>query len=289
MKGGTMLSGWRIITQWKHNLLICAMLIVSELFIYPIKSLGGISVKEATVTDRGFRYDRRWMLVDDSGQFYSQRSNSHMALLQVEIIESGLHVYHKQDSSNFIDIPFRTQPSETIDVVIWDDICKAELVSKEADQWFTKMLDLPCRLVYMPDDSLRKVDLSYAANEEITSFSDAYPMLLIGQSSLDDLNSKLSAPVPMNRFRPNIVFTGGVPFQEDEMESFTINGIWFAAVKPCDRCLITTIDQETAAKGKDPLKTLAAYRTQNNKVMFGQNLLFDGRGRISVGDELIWL
>ena len=148
------------------------------------------------------------------------------------------------------------------------------------------MLGLSCHLVYMPDSSLRLVDKDYAQNGEVTSFSDGFPTLIIGQASLDDLNQRLLMQIPMDRFRPNIVFKGGRAFEEDEMHSFTINGIQFAGVKPCARCVITTIDQVTGEKGKEPLQALSGYRQVNNKVLFGINLLHEGEDIIHVGDVI---
>jgi uncharacterized protein YcbX len=144
----------------------------------------------------------------------------------------------------------------------------------------------------MPETTLRKVDPNYAHGDEITSFSDGFPLLMIGQASLDDLNSRLSQPLVMERFRPNIVFTGGSPFLEDEMAAFSIADIRFYAVKPCARCVITTIDLLTGEKGKEPLRTLGSYRRHNNKLYFGQNLLFDRPPEvrnISVGDAITLL
>jgi uncharacterized protein YcbX len=139
----------------------------------------------------------------------------------------------------------------------------------------------------MPESSKRKVDPLYAiTNDDITSFSDACPILLIGQASLDDLNSRLEIPLPMNRFRPNIVFKGGFPYQEDSMKQFKITKMNFYGVELCGRCAITTTNQETAERGKEPLKTLATYRTINNKVCFGQNIISIGNGSISVGDTI---
>lgn len=261
------------------------MLTVNQLFIYPIKSLGGIAVPAATVTERGFQYDRRWMLVDGHNNFITQRSFPQMALLQVAILADGLQVHHKI-TGDTIHIPILPESAETAFVKIWDDTCLAQFVSTLADKWFTQILAMPCRLVYMPETSLRKVDESYAVNNEITSLSDGYPFLIIGQSSLDDLNSRLTEPLPINRFRPNIVFNGGEAFIEDRMKYFTINGIHFSGVKLCTRCPIPTINQENAAKSKEPLKTLALYRMKNNKVYFGQNLLHRGEGIINVGDEI---
>lgn len=239
----------------------------------------------ATVTERGLQYDRRWMLVDDQNRFMTQRETPSMALLQVGLVNQVLQVEHKQNSS-CISLPLLPPSDERIVVTIWNDVCEAQLVSAQADEWFSDMLSTSCRLVYMPEDSRREVDPHYAKQKEITSFSDAYPMLMIGQSSLDDLNSRLLQPLPINRFRPNIVFTGGDPYEEDRMENFYIGGIEFFGVKPCARCTVTTIDQETATKGDEPLRTMARYRARNNKVLFGQNLLHRGEGMLRTGDEI---
>lgn len=264
------------------------MLTISELYIYPIKSLGGISLKEATLTDRGFEHDRRWMLVDANNRFLSQREVAAMALLQVHLHEQGLFVQHKNKPGVNLLIPFEPTTGETIMVTVWSDRCRAQPVSAEADAWFSAQLEIPCRLVFMPASTQRRVDGRYAANKEITSFSDAFPLLLIGQASLNDLNSRLEQPLPMNRFRPNMVFSGGTPYQEDEMKQFAVGDITFFGVKPCARCAITTTDQQTAKRAREPLKTLSTYRQRNNKIYFGQNLLFSGQGTVRVGDAIIF-
>jgi uncharacterized protein YcbX len=262
------------------------MLTVSELYIYPIKSLGGISVPSAVLTDRGFEYDRRWMLVDADHRFLSQRELPRMALLQVQLQEQRLLIRHKHGEGPPLLIP--AEPTgESCRVSVWDDECDAQWVDGHADVWFSQMLSLPCRLVYMPDTSRRPVDPEYAHRQEVTSFSDAFPLLVIGQASLDDLNTRLSLPLPMDRFRPNIVFTGGTPYQEDTMQRFQIAGISFFGVKPCARCKITMTDQQTGQVGKEPLRTLNGYRSRNNKIYFGQNLLFEGMGKISVNDRVV--
>jgi uncharacterized protein YcbX len=265
------------------------MLTVSELYIYPIKSLGGIPLDSAALTDRGFAYDRRWMLVDTENRFLTQRELPKMSLLQVQLREDGLLIQHKLLGDS-VQVPFKPAGASCT-VTVWDDICEAQYVDGTADAWFSRMLSLPCRLVYMPESSQRKVDLNYAQGDEITSFSDGYPLLLIGQASLDDLNSRLPQAIAMERFRPNIVFTGGTPYQEDEMTAFNIAGITFYGVKPCARCVIPTIDLSTGEKGKEPLKTLSGYRQRNKKIYFGQNLLFRNAGgaHISVGDEITLL
>jgi uncharacterized protein YcbX len=261
------------------------MLRVSQLYIYPVKSLGGIALDSAIVTDRGFQYDRRWMLVDHNNLFISQREIHQMALLKLKIIDNGILVNHTV-KNEFYTIPFEPAKNEFAEVTIWDDTCTGQFVSDEADEWFSKMLEIQCRLVYMPDDSYRITDQRYTAEDSITSFSDAYPFLMIGQVSLDDLNSRLNESLPMSRFRPNIVFTGGKPYEEDMIHTFTIGNITFYGVKLCARCVMTTIDQETAIAGKEPLKTLARYRFKNNKIMFGQNLAHKGLGEIKVGEHL---
>lgn len=262
------------------------MLSISQLYVYPIKSLGGIELTEARLTDRGIEHDRRWMLVGEANRFLTQREFPQMALLRTTMQENKLTVHEKGNEVDQLHLDLYPTGSELMSVQIWDDVCEAIAISNEADDWFSKKLNMRCKLVYMPDASVRKVDTEYAFNNELAGFSDAFPVLMIGQASLDDLNSRLEEKVPMNRFRPNIVFTGGTAFEEDTMKEFHINGTAFYAVKPCARCVVTTTNQETGATAKEPLKTLASYRTGNNKVYFGQNILYKNKGTIKVGDEL---
>lgn len=259
---------------------------LQDIFIYPIKSLGGISVQEAEVQPTGLQYDRHWMLIDKAGIFMSQRTYSHMALLQVSLTAGGMMITHKHNLLTPLTIPFDSSTKREVTVSIWDDVCTAIEVSAIAGEWLSDALNMQVRLVYMPAATHRLVDTNYANNKEIVSFADAYPFMMIGQSSLDDLNSRLTNPVLMNRFRPNFVFKGGAPYYEDTIHIFRISEITFTAVKPCARCVLTTIDQEHATKGTEPLKTLAAYRTIKNKVLFGQNLLHTGTGIVKVGDKL---
>jgi uncharacterized protein YcbX len=261
------------------------MLKVSQLFIYPIKSLGGIEVTQAQITDRGFELDRRWMLVDSSNRFLSQREFAQMALLRVKITGAGLAVNHLHHAENILCIPFTPATTETGYFTVWDDTCFGQYVSTEADDWFTTMLQYNCRLVYMPDNSLRQVDDTYAT-AKINSFADAYPYLIIGQASMDDLNQRAGNNFSINRFRPNIVFSGGEAYQEDSMAGFTINGIEFNGVKICARCPVPNINQDTGRPGKEPIRTLAGYRQKNNKVYLGQNLICNGQGRVTVGDVI---
>lgn len=262
------------------------MLIISDLNIYPVKSLRGISLRSAKVTDRGFEYDRRWMLIDGNGNFMTQREYPQMALINVEIKENGLQVYHRRKNISLLFIPFKIKSVQNVTVPIWNDNCSANFLGNEFDNWFTEALDVECRLVHQPDETKRFVDEKYSKNKEIVSFADGYPFLMIGQSSLDDLNTRLDIPLPMNRFRPNIVFTGGKPFEEDNLKKIIIGNIFFYGVKPCSRCVVTTTNQDTAERFAEPLKTLASYRKFNNKVLFGMNLVHDGYGKINTGDTI---
>jgi uncharacterized protein YcbX len=228
-------------------------------------------MKSAVVEERGLQYDRRWMLVDAQNHFLTQRKLAGMALLKVSITKEGLEVTAPQMPA--LHVPCAPQTAEVISVRVWDDTCRAIVVSNEASLWFSEALKMTCKLVYMPDDSLRTVDERYAKNNEIVSFADAYPFLLIGEASLADLNSSLSQPVSMNRFRPNLVINTTEPFAEDTWRSIRIGEATFHLVKPCARCILTTIDQQTGVAGKEPLKTLSSYRTFHNKVLFGQNVL----------------
>jgi uncharacterized protein YcbX len=259
---------------------------ISQINIYPVKSLGGISLQTAKVTDRGLKYDRRWMVIDEDGMFLTQRTHPQMSLVKVILEDNNLTLTHKLNSTQQITFPVSQSDGKYIYVIVWDDSVKAFLVNKDIDDWLSVTLNMKCRLVFMPDETHRMVDSKYSQKNEIVSFAEAYPFLIIGEQSLNDLNSRLAEKLPMNRFRPNIVFSGGKSFDEDRWKKFKIGNVIFYAVKPCSRCVVTTVNQETAEKKDEPLKTLAAYRTQNNKVMFGQNLLHDGTGTIKIGDEL---
>nr|WP_315250107.1 MOSC N-terminal beta barrel domain-containing protein [uncultured Flavobacterium sp.] len=266
------------------------MLQLSEIWVYPVKSLGGIPLQESKVTDRGLELDRHWLLIDDDGRFLSQREYPELALFKPEIAGNFLRITHRVLLES-IDIPLLPVLSDTaskIEVTVWEDTIDAYEVSQTITDWFIKLLGFSARLVYMPDESERKLDPDYSiTGNELTSFSDAYPFLIIGQSSLDDLNGRLAVQVSMNRFRPNFVFTNGEAFEEDSWREFKIGNVSFVGVKPCDRCVMTTVDQEKGVfSGKDPLKTLAQYRNFGNKVLFGQNLLGLGLGTVSVGDEI---
>jgi len=261
------------------------MLTLSEIFIYPIKSLGGISVDSALAEERGLRYDRRYLLVDENNIFITQRDLPQLALLKLSFTDYGFEVLSIKDGSGTA-IPFQFDSKEILSVTIWDDVCNAVRVSKDLDNWFSEAINKKCSLVYMPDKEKRIVEKKYINEEHIVSFADAYPYLIIGHSSLDDLNERLDSPIPMNRFRPNFVFAGGKPYEEDNWRDFKIGDLKFKAVKPCARCIITTTNQESAERGVEPLKTFSEYRKVNNKVMFGMNVVCNQTGTVSVNQKI---
>lgn len=264
---------------------------LTGIYIYPIKSLGGISLSEAAVELRGFQYDRRWMLIDPSGRFVSQREIPELALLRLRIEGPFLAVFHKANPSETLRLdlePALDSLTET-DVQIWDDTCAALAYPAAINSWFSNTLNMPLQLVYMPDTSVRPTDPAYAPGSMV-SFADGYPFLLIGEASLNHLNTRLDTPLPMNRFRPNLVFSGPeLPHEEDRFQHFFIGQTPFCGVKPCARCAIPTTDQETGLRAAEPLKTLASYRQSGHKILFGQNVIFTGTNPgeiIRVGDPL---
>jgi len=261
-------------------------LVLQEIYLYPIKSLGGISVQEALVEERGFRHDRRWMLVDKKGDFVTQRQHPQLALLQVAISETQLEVFSKGDDSRRIAFDLDLVSNQELQVSIWGDQVLARVVSVEVSRWFSDFLQMELDLVVMPESSHRKMDPRYAVQGESVSFADGMPYVMIGQASLDELNGRLADPVGMDRFRPNLVFSGGEAYAEDQFKKLQIGEVEFQVVKPCARCVLITVNQQTGEKGKEPLATLATYRTVNNKVYFGQNAVALTQGIVRVGDPI---
>ena len=257
---------------------------LTQIWIYPIKSLGGISLSSAQVMGKGLQYDRRWMLIDENGVAMTQRVFPKMALFKLSIQDHQMAIAYGHE---ILKVDLKNRPTAgTMPGKVWDDTVSAFEVNPTYSQWFSKLLDKPCKFVHFPEENPRPVNPKYKVNDENVGLADAYPFLIIGQSSLDDLNSRLAEPVPMNRFRPNFVFTGGVPFEEDSWRHFTIGANRFVGVKLCDRCVLTTVNQETAVKGTEPLKTLSSYRRRDNKVYFGQNLVALDFRTVSVNDVI---
>ena len=273
---------------------------LSEINIYPIKSLKGISLNEAIIEKRGLQYDRRWMLVDSNGIFFTQREFPKMATIAIELAESGLKV--AADGFENLFIPYQPTTDEKIKVRVWQSVCDAIESGDEINRWFSEVLQTNCRLVYMPDESKREVNPLFNQNDDIVSFADGYPFLIIAENSLGDLNSRLKNEIPMNRFRPNFVVQNSAAFAEDGWKKLSIGNTIFRVTKPSERCVITTVDQQRGFfTGKEPLKTLANFRLakdvfpdnfqsfgmNKNAVLFGQNLIAENFGEtLKIGDEI---
>ena len=257
---------------------------LSSLYVYPIKSCGGVAVSEWNVDERGFRYDRRWMLVDEANQFISQRELPRMALIGVRFDPGGLVVSAPDMPS--LRVPLLPPDGRPLRARIWDDVVDTLPVGTSSDRWFTEFLGVRCRLVHLPESSVRRVDPDYGTDGDRVGLADGFPFLLISEGSLAELNARLERPLPMNRFRPNVVVGGCAPFAEDGWRVVRAGPITLRVVKPCARCAITTVDQSTGARGKEPLRTLATFRRSGTKVLFGQNLIHDERGTLRVGDPV---
>ncbi|NUM32451.1 MAG: MOSC domain-containing protein [Bacteroidetes bacterium] len=252
-------------------------MIVDSIFIYPVKSLGGIELDECEITEFGLKFDRWWMLIDDEGKFLTQRQIHKLCLFKLQITSLGFEVNLNNDK---LLIPFYEKTSENAEVVIWNDKVKASLMGIKYDKWFSERIGINCRLVRINENTQRKTDPDYAKNNELLAFSDAFQALVISSETIDDLNLKLRVKVPVNRFRPNIVIRGKKAFSEDEIKNFKINDALFSLVKPCARCIVPSINQETSVIENEIITELKKYRLFNGKILFGQNALIIKTGKI---------
>lgn len=257
---------------------------LASLHVYPIKGAAGLSPAEWEVDQRGLRYDRRWMLIQPSGEFLTQRDLPELALIRPRIAPP--HLVVEAPGMTELRLALHPMGGRRKRVRVWDDRIDALLPDQRADQWFTDFLGTPAALAWLADDANRPVDPTYAPPSHQVSFADGFPFLIISQGSLDDLNGRLAQPLPMNRFRPNLVVAGSAPFAEDGWRRIRVGSVELDVVKPCARCVVTTTDQLTAKRGVEPLRTLATYRQIDGKVMFGQNALHDGPGRLAQGDQV---
>lgn len=262
-----------------------AVIRVSGLFIYPVKSCRGIALDEAEVTATGFAHDREWLVVDRHGVFMTQRDWPALARVEVSVVSGGIELAADGMVRLAVTSPEPDAPRQR--VVIWQDECEATPAGRDAAQWFSELLGTPCRLVRMPPSTVRQVDQHFARAGDQVGFADGFPFLLLSEASLTELNRRLEEPLPMDRFRPNIVVRGCAPHAEDGWSRIEIGGLGFRVVKPCARCVITTTDQATGERGREPLRTLATYRLVDGKILFGQNLIHDGPGAIRVGQECV--
>jgi uncharacterized protein YcbX len=246
---------------------------ILSLTFYPVKSLAGISLQSMEIVAEGPLLDRNWMIVDESGKFVTQREYPAMARIQPEWKNQKLFL-HGKDSS--LEIPF----SETNykQVTVWKDSLRAKLADDLYNQWISKELGAPLFLVRMDQNRIR--------DGIPIRFSDAHPILVCNQKSLEDLNSRLENPIEMNRFRANIVVNAKDPWEEDGWKSLESDAISLAIEKPCSRCSITTVDPNSGIRGQEPLKTLSNFRRFEKKVYFGMYCSVKTKGKISVGMKL---
>jgi uncharacterized protein YcbX len=263
---------------------------LSSLHVYPVKGLKGIDLETARCTDRGLEHDRRWMVVDAQGAFLTQREHPKMATVWTDITSDSL-VLSVPDAAS-VEVPLAAPCRPTMRVQVWNSTCDAVPASAEADRFLSEYLGLACRLVYMPERSERYSNSRYGGEGHRVGFADGYAYLLAAQASLADLNSRLEArshpAVPMNRFRPNFVVAGGLPYAEDGWGEIRIGGAVLRGAKPCGRCQVTTTDQSSGeVTGPEPLATLSTYRESGEfGVMFGMNLVTVKMGPVRVGDAL---
>jgi MOSC domain-containing protein len=253
---------------------------LASLHASPTKSCGGLSPADWDVDDFGLRYDRRWMVVTPAGDFITQREQPRLALVRPELSDGSLVL--RAPGMSEAALPLVPINRERMKVQVWGDITEGVPVSPEAAQWLSRFLGELVQLVWMPDDVIRQTDPDYALGHRV-SYADGFGFLLIGEASLTELNRRLEKPLPMNRFRPNLVVSGSEPFAEDQWRELRLGALELTVVKPCARCVTTTTNQDTAERGVEPLRTLATFRKRNGQVMFGQNLVHRGTGRLAVG------
>ena len=258
---------------------------VKEIYIYPIKSLAGISCQKALAEEMGFENDRRWMLIDAENQMITQREHRIMSQ------------FYPQISNGKISITFQDQKHEfSIDehldnfiaVNVWDDKSEVIEVNKSTSKWFSEHLGFECKLVKIIKNGDRKHESSKLKETFNVSLADGYPYLMIGSQSLDFLNEKLTDKITVLRFRPNIVISSQSPHEEDDFTTFKIGEVQFKNIKPCGRCIMVNNDPDNGKLKKEPLKTLSEYRNVNNSVLFGTNIVSLNSGIINVGDEIVF-
>jgi uncharacterized protein YcbX len=256
-------------------------MLVERLFIHPIKSCAGIEVQEARVTMRGLEHDRRWMVTDERGRFLSQRTVPELARVRVALAAGGLTVRCEDAPplSPPLSLPLVHADGAHVDVEVWDD--RVGAVRHDAGSaWFERVLARPVMLVCMPDHVRRPVDPAFARADDLVSFADGFPLLVVNRASVDVLATDV------RRFRPNLVVGGAPPWAEDGWRALQLTGLTLRTPKPCARCNIPGIDPDTGAVTREPLRTLARLRTRDHQAWFGINAIPDGEGVLRVGDAV---
>ena len=260
---------------------------LSSVTVYPVKSSAGLSRERAEVLAAGLEHDRRWMLVDSANAFITGRE--YPALVRVRatpLADGGLAL----EAPGQPDLTLENAGGDgSTEVEVWRDQVDARFVDARADAWLSGYLGVACRLVRIADERARRVDPDYAEPGDHVSFADGYPLLLIGDASLADLNEKAPGPAEMARFRPNLTVSGAGAYAEDGWRRVRVGAVEFDVVKPCDRCVMTTVDPATGVKNEqlEPLRTLSTYRRDRSRgILFGVNLIPRSLGQVSVGDEV---
>ncbi|MEV6586989.1 MOSC domain-containing protein [Streptomyces acidicola] len=263
-----------------------------SIHVHPLKAARGVALHEAVVEPWGLAGDRRWVLVDEAGKVITQRPHPRMALAAAEALPGGgLALSAPGRELLTVTVP---EPAGTTTVEIWRDKVEGVLAGSAAHAWFSDYLGLDVRLVHLDDPATRRpIDPEYARPGETVSFADGYPLLLTTLASLDALNSLIAqgdhpdeGPLPMNRFRPNVVVEGTGPWAEDDWRRIAIGEVTFRVAKMCGRCVVTTTDQGTAERGREPLRTLGRHRRFGDKLVFGQNLVPESVGTVRIGDPV---
>ncbi len=268
---------------------------ITAMYCYPVKSCRGIALQTAEVGVMGIKYDRQWMVVNEHNVFVAQRGDSHHGAIGVKslcLVETAITtttLVLNAPGMPELELPLKGVDGVQKTVRVWDSLSLATDQGDEAADWLSAYLsrEVPgnYRLVRMPDPGTRKTELG----DDLVGFADGYPFLLAADETLASLNALMPEPLPMNRFRPNLVIAGAEPLFEDRIGQFRIRDIAFTGIKRCGRCPITTIDQTTAVSGKEPLHTLATYNREGNNVYFGMNLVHKGTGILHLGDYLIFV
>jgi len=258
---------------------------IRSLHIYPVKSLGVVDVTRADMTLLGLMHDRRWMVCAPDGSFLTQRQHARMALIAVTVTQTGLTLHH---AGQTLDVALPDQSAPQRDVTVWRDVVPCRLAPQAVSAWLSAALDRPCVLVFQHDPTSRRTDPIFDTARGHVSLADGFPILIANTASLDDLGARMNTPVPMSRFRPNIVLDGVPAWQEDTWQRIAIGSAILRIVKPCSRCVVTTIDQHTAERPdpREPLLALTQFRRAKGGVMFGQNAVIEQPGTIGVGDTV---
>jgi uncharacterized protein len=256
---------------------------LTGIWVYPVKSCRGLPLPEARVVDRGLEHDRRYMVVDAEGSFLTQRKLPEMATIATAI--QGGELFLSRAGVADARVPLSLTEGRRRSVRVWDDEVEA-IEHESGSRFFREALGIDCALVHLPDDVSRPLGPKRGRPGEQVSFADAYPLLLISEASLAELNRRLDTPIAMIRFRPNLIIDGDAPHCEDRHGELRIGELTFRAVKRCDRCTIPTVDPETGVRGVEPLRTLATYRREDGKVWLGMNVIHNALGDLAVGDHV---